>query len=457
MSSKKKESNDGSTQLEEKLDREIMFEFGGPIGATLVMIFSPVIMYYFWICLEFYGGHLQYPASLGGMWPFWNRMISHIATSACPTQYTIIVYHTFVVYEAVLAYFLTGPVVNGLPIPSEGNRSLPYLCNGVSCLYVTFLTSIVLHCTGIFPLTDIVDNFGSLMSTAIITGNVTTLLTYVFAYLLGKQHRMSGSLLYDMFMGAWLNPRIGHLDLKLFAEIRIPWVLLFYISVSAALKQYQLYGQISWAMRFMCLAHLLYVNACHKGEECVPTTWDVFYEKWGYMLIFWNLAGVPFVYCHASYYLLKQKPMEHSPLYTMFCFTLLLTGYYIWDTANSQKNRFRMQLRGTFIPRKTFPQLPWGTLHNPTYVKTTHGNLLLTAGWWGIARKIHYTADLMMSLSWGLICGFGSVVPYFYVVFFLCVLLHRTQRDMDRCAKKYGTDWAVYCRRVPYIFLPGIY
>jgi delta24(24(1))-sterol reductase len=41
----------------------------------------------------------------------------------------------------------------------------------------------------------------------------------------------------------------------------------------------------------MILAHFLYANACMKGEECVPTTWDIFYEKFGWMLIFWNISG----------------------------------------------------------------------------------------------------------------------------------------------------------------------
>ena len=30
---------------------------------------------------------------------------------------------------------------------------------------------------------------------------------------------MSGNHVYDFFMGAWLNPRIGNFDLKFFAEV----------------------------------------------------------------------------------------------------------------------------------------------------------------------------------------------------------------------------------------------
>lgn len=51
-------------------------------------------------------------------------------------------------------------------------------------------------------------------------------------------------------------------------------------------------------MAFMVLATGLYINACAKGEECIPQTWDMFHEKQGFMLIFWNYAGVPFVREH---------------------------------------------------------------------------------------------------------------------------------------------------------------
>jgi delta24(24(1))-sterol reductase len=180
------------------------------------------------------------------------------------------------------------------------------------------------------------------------------------------------------------------------------------------------------------------------------------------MLIFWNMAGVPFTYCYSSIYLMKYQlttghAITHNWPCTVALFTLLLIGYYIFDTGNSQKNRFRMEQNGSFITRNAFPQLPWGRIHNPTYISTKHGNLLLTSGWWGIARKPHYTADLMMAISWGLVTGFSSLLPYFYFCFFLCVLTHRVSRDMDRCAKKYGQDWDEYCRQVPYIFIPYVF
>jgi delta24(24(1))-sterol reductase len=48
---------------------------------------------------------------------------------------------------------------------------------------------------------------------------------------------MSGNFFYDLFMGAPLNPRIFGIDLKMWVEIRIPWVLLFLFTLSACLDQ----------------------------------------------------------------------------------------------------------------------------------------------------------------------------------------------------------------------------
>lgn len=56
------------------------------------------------------------------------------------------------------------------------------------------------------------------------------------------------------FMGAVLNPRIGPVDVKMFAEVRIPWVLLFLISVSGACKQYEKLGYVTPNSAFMVLA-----------------------------------------------------------------------------------------------------------------------------------------------------------------------------------------------------------
>lgn len=466
-----KKNSSNLQAIDHHLDQEIKYEFGGPVGVTLMMIFFPCLMYYLWACLDDNQGKLILPASFTDLQAYKDvvmRVVNIVQTRAPITQEALVYYGIFTIFEGVLALILPGPTMYGLPIPSLNGKKLPYLCNGVSCWWVTLIVAAVLHVTHTFRLTWIQDQYGPLMTAAIIYGIAVTWITYFVSVATGNTHRMSGNFFYDLFMGAPLNPRLfgGRLDLKMFVEIRIPWVLLFFISLSAALKEYETHGRISFQILFMVMAHFLYTNACMKGEECIPTTWDIFYEKWGFMLIFWNFAGVPFTYCFSSVYIAKlglpffeASSFLAKPWYVALVFGTLIAAYYMWDTANSQKNRFRASLNESYVQRLAFPQLPWGTLTKAQalHIKTQHGSLLLTGGWWAYARKIHYTGDLIMALCWGLITGFDSVIPYFYVCFFTTVLVHRVTRDVERCRVKYGKDWDTYEQTVPYIFIPYVY
>lgn len=146
----------------------------------------------------------------------------------------------------------------------------------------------------------------------------------------------------------------------------------------------------------------------------LTTSRDMYYEKWGFMLIFWNLAGVPLSYCHCTIYLANHNPVVYrwnrwalAAMYIAYLF-----WYWVWDSCNSQKNRFRAMERGKLVGRKTFPQVPWQTLHNPNTIQTPQGTILVD-GWYGLARKIHYTADVWFAVSWALITGFEYVLFLF--------------------------------------------
>ena len=123
---------------------------------------------------------------------------------------------------------------------------------------------------------------------------------------------------------------------------------------------------------------------------------DMYYEKWGFMLIFWTLAGVPLSYCHCSLFLANHAPSVYrwNPFALTALYVSYLFVYWVWDTSNAQKNRFRQQERGTLFDRKTFPQLPWQTIQNPKAIPTRTGDSILVDGWYRYARKINYTCDL---------------------------------------------------------------
>lgn len=145
----------------------------------------------------------------------------------------------------------------GRPLRHEGGKRLVYNCNGVFAFAFSNVVLLYLHYYGYIRLGWVIDNLGALVVVSMLAGDLVTLGVYVAAIATGNATRMTGSHSYDIFMGAWLNPRISDIDLKLLAETRLAWMGVFYVTVGAAAKQYELYGAVSPSMWFMLTAHFL--------------------------------------------------------------------------------------------------------------------------------------------------------------------------------------------------------
>lgn len=378
-----------------------------------------------------------------------------------PSPTTWGAYFAFFFIQLLLAAYMPGLTMYGLPT-ADGTR-LPYHCNGYLSYYFCLFGALFAHFSGIFPLTHIADNFGEYLVASIIIADATTVFWYLYGiyWSPNEDHSTRTRMpVYDFFMGTVLYPRITFfpnsfaIDIKMIAECRWSWLTLMLLTTSCALKMYETTGTVTKEMGVMLLAHWLYSNATVKGEHCIPCTWDMFHEKFGWMLNFWNIAGVPFLYCFQSFYVLKNHARLNETLpipFIIFVYALLVLGYYVFDTANCQKASDKVK----GVRRNTFPQLPWSILSDsPRYIETPKGNLLVD-GWYAHVRKMQYTGDITMALCWGFACGFESPLPYFYALFFTCMIVHRQTRDEVRCKAKYGKFWDIYTKEVPNVFLPG--
>jgi protein-S-isoprenylcysteine O-methyltransferase Ste14 len=415
------------------------YEFGGPLGTAVWTIFLPMVVYYLFFCVRFNGGDLLPRESINYA-PF-----NSFCDSIMPTWEAALIYAVWILFQGLLQAFIPGKTIEGRPV-TDGSR-LKYRMNGLPSFIITFIVLGIAVGSGLIKFDLIYSNFGALISVVTIFSYAFSLFLYFFGYKTGQVDRVTGNYIHDFFTGVPLNPRIPPVtgfDLKFFCEARpglIGWVV---INFSLMGTQYMRHGFVTLPMILVCAFHFIYIADYFWNEPAILTTTDIMHDKFGFMLVFGDLVWVPFTYVVQAMYLVEHT---HSlPSWGAILIVLLnFTGYYIFRAVNLQKHRFR-----------TDPNKPiWGK--KPEYIKTRQGNLLLVSGFWGLSRHFNFLGDILMALAWCLPCLFGSIVPYFYVIYFAILLIHRERRDNKRCAIKYGKDWDRYVERVRWKIIPRLY
>jgi len=424
------------------------------VGAAATMIALPIVVYglYFMCrgsCDGTNGGYCvdreNYPDAL-----------SHLPDSldALWNADAAICVFAWICFHVVLERFLPGDRVPGVEL-SNGER-LIYPLNGhlafwmsllvVACAPAPDVSSSVLTFSGsLLDLSFLYDHYVHLATASLLLSFGLSAYLYYRSFAPGAMlapHGNSGNAIYDFFIGRELNPRIGSFDLKYFFELRpglIGWVA---INLGCVAKQYAIRGHVTGAMLLVNLFQGLYVWDALFQERAILTTMDIINDGFGFMLAFGDICWVPFTYSLQARYLVENDGVQGPLALSLVC-ALNILGYCIFRGANGQKDAFRRD-----------PSDP-SVAHLET-ISTKRGRKLLVSGWWGMARKINYTGDWLMGLSWCLFTGFDSIIPYFYAIYFAILLVHRALRDDDQCSRKYGADWPKYKAKVPYVFIPGV-
>jgi delta24(24(1))-sterol reductase len=114
-------------KIDDDIDNEIVFEFGGSAGVVALMVAFPLMMLYFWACLTYNKGAMITSATP-------EQILTYIS-AAYPTVYAFKLYIGFCFMQIVLAATMPGPVVLGMAVPSEGNKKLPYLVSTNNTYY----------------------------------------------------------------------------------------------------------------------------------------------------------------------------------------------------------------------------------------------------------------------------------------------------------------------------------
>ncbi|KAJ6508039.1 ERG4/ERG24 ergosterol biosynthesis protein [Mycena vitilis] len=432
-----------STQKDSVVNpRTTSYEFLGPPGALLITIGVPITTYALYFgCSEQSGGcppalipgrislALSDPAWWKGLWDTQAALL-------------YLAWYTFCIAAWAI---LPGDRVEGTTLRTGGKKV--YKINAFSTFLLALgLTSGVIYRYGPQSYTFFYEKFVGFITAAIIMSVFQGVACYAASFRPGAILALggnSGNPIYDFYIGRELNPSIGSFDLKTFNELRPGLILWTLIDISMVCEQATRRGgfsQVTDSLWLVLLFQGLYVADALYNEPGIFTQMDITTDGFGFMLSVGDLAWVPFAYCLQARYLVFT-PVELGPVWTAVVVLFNFAGYYIFRTANGEKNDFRNGKN----PK------------NLEFFTTESGSKLLTSGWWGRSRHPNYFGDLLMALAWSFPTGFSTPITYFYVTYFLVLLIHRQRRDDEACEKKYGKDWKKYMKLVPYRIIPYVY
>lgn len=335
----------------------------------------------------------------------------------------------------VLALFLgsrllPGAEQHGATLPDGGR--VTYRLNGMWLMVIVLLVVAGGAPLGL-SLRPLVSHFWDLLLAA----NLFSLGLTGVLYLRGAErdrHPLAG-----FWYGTELNPSWFGVDIKIFSY-RPSLIGLALFNLAFAYAQFEQFGQLSLAMWLYQGFTLFYLLSSFQFEQGMLSMWDVIEERFGLMLVWGDYVLVPFFYCIPGYFLVSRgDPL--SPGVAILLVALFVLGFWLFRGANEQKNRFKRDPQAKI----------WGRS-----AETLDGRLLIS-GFWGIGRKLNYSGEILVYLSWTLLTGVDSFWPYLLPLWLASLLTHRAWRDDRRCRAKYGELWERYCQRVKFRMVPFIY
>ncbi|KAG6953502.1 hypothetical protein JG688_00012792 [Phytophthora aleatoria] len=386
------------------------------------------------------GSFLASGKSLAEIWP----------TPWDPTAWKLI--GSFMVTQLVLMRVVPGRPSYG-PVTPGGNVP-EYKANGFQC----FALSLALFLCGAFvfdlyPGGIVYDYMPEIISALNVFSFIFCFFLYVkgaFLWQSSSDCGTSGNPIFDFYWGTELYPRVLGWDVKLFTNCRCGLMFWAVGVLSYACKQREMYGYLSDSMAVSVALQLVYVAKFFWWEAGYMCSIDIMHDRAGYYLCWGCLVWVPSVYTSPAMYLVQNPINLGTPLALAIFITGVLMVGINYD-ADRQRQNFRAANGKTNV---------WGCPAEfiVACYETEKGekkkSLLLTSGWWGLARHFHYVPEVLAAVSWTIPALASSPAPYFYSIFLAILLTDRAYRDDARCAHKYRQDWKKYCERVPSLILP---
>ena len=422
---------------------------------ALVIAYSQAIMSLWYINKEHAGSVADFAAvelGQGFFYDMWRVLTAGFLpfSAITPEAWTFLWYF----FLLCAAHAVARPYTYG-PVTPSGHRPR-YTDNGLPA----FLTHVIIFIwgskIGLYPMGVVYDELGSILNALNYCAITFVALLYIKASVWPSTKDVStyGNVLMDCFWGRELYPRICDVDIKQLTNCRFGMVFWAIATISFTAKATEFNaGAVPLSIAVSAALQLVYITKFFMWEAGYFNSLDIAQDHAGYYLCWGCLVYVPTMYTSMTCYMVQNDADLH-PLWALGLLCIGLLMIWLNYDIDNQRATFRRTEGTTLI---------WGKA--PTFIKasystadgTTRSSLLLTSGWWGMARHFHYVPEIAAAFIWSAAAGFDNVMPFLYVCYLTVLLINRSYRDDSRCAAKYGHYWDEYTKMVPYRVVPGVF
>ncbi|CAH0384855.1 unnamed protein product [Bemisia tabaci] len=264
----------------------------------------------------------------------------------------------------------------------------------------------------------------------------------------------AGSLLFDFYRGVELHPTFLGVSVKQLVICRfgvMGWMLLSLVYFVAAI---QLRG-FSYPFFVSALVQLVYTLKFSLYESAgYFDSIDIAFDRAGYYLIWGSMVWMPGFYGLHAYNFVSNPPIT-SPFLSLFYLILGIGAIVLEYRIDYEKYLVRSSTSPTIMMYGKPAEVIHAEYTDQNGKKRT--SRLVASGFWGLARHLNYVFEVIIYVSITA-PGFSSgLIPFLLPSFMIILLLHRLYRDEQKCKKKYGKYWELYCSKVPYRLIPWIY
>lgn len=358
----------------------------------------------------------------------------------------------FILLQLILLVILPGPICAG---PETPKRFVPlYKANGLPSFFVSlfcfYIGGYQFHW---FSLSVIYDNFGNILASLNLLSICLSLLFYLKAKWLpsNKDTYFRGYFFSDLVEGCERYPRIVNLSPKQLM-IRVGLTGWGISSISFACASIKHHG-ISHAM-IVCLSLMLtYIIKNYWWESGLMRRHSVAKEFCGFQYCWQNLVGLPTLFSLPLLVLVQHRLYLHW--FDTVSLSIIGSGsIFLTYFIDAQRQEARaMHGNNKIWKKKAEVIVAKFRLDDGTEKQT----VLLTSGFWGMARHSHYVPEFITLCCWTFATGFSLLLNWVYLACFAIILLRHTHKIEQHCHAKYGHTWLLYCEKIPNRFLPAPY